>query len=138
MSLKYLFECHFNDGTRLLQTPEDVSSIDPTRSAFYDVVQRLDDVDAFVLYEPGPNIVPNVNLIVDLKTGLFSLNGVPFLASNPSETIPPDSKFRLVYFRRHTHITNGDGEQISHDTEYHLGWQTTVDGKNYQQTIAIG
>lgn len=133
MSLKYLFECHFNDGTRLLQTPEDVSSIDPTRSAFYDVVQRLVDVDAFVLTEPGVT-----SLIVDLKTGIFSLNGVPFLASNPSQVIPPNSKFRLVYFRRHTHNHNMGGEEIGHEIEYHLGWQTTVDGKNYQQTIAIG
>jgi hypothetical protein len=137
MSLKYLFECHFNDGTQLLQTSEDVSKIDPTRSAFYDVVQRLDDVSVFHLFENYPGY-SSLNLVVDLKTGLFSLNGVPFLASDPSQSIPADAKFRLVFFRRHTHTNNIGGNEISHDVEYHVGWQTTVDGKNYQQTIALG
>lgn len=48
MNLAYLFECHLKDGTMIQQTPEDVSVIDPAKSAFYDVLQRINDVVALV------------------------------------------------------------------------------------------
>lgn len=130
--LKYHFIALFEDGSFLTQNEDDVSRIDPTRSAFYDVFQRKDEVVVFALRNM------DTELKVDLGTGLFELNGMPFRASNPSEQLPPETKYRLVFFRRHQHIRNLGNSEESHNIEYHIGWQATVNGKNYQQTIAIG
>ena len=48
-NLAYLFTCRFQDGTVLRQTQDDVSQVDSARSAFYDVVQRLAEVETFTL-----------------------------------------------------------------------------------------
>lgn len=131
--LAYLFECHFSDGTAIVQTPEDISSIDPTRSEFFDVLQRTEDIESFGIYN-------NENTYaVDLRDGHFEINGIPFEVHGDDE-LPVDinqCKLRLIYFRRHRHtVTLGlDGEE--HDVAYHVGWQTTIDGKNYQRTISV-
>lgn len=131
--MKFLFECHFNDGTVLQQTEEDVSKIDPTRSAFYDVVQRNDDIAVFGIFNDQNTYA------VDLRDGSFLVNNAKF-------TIPalvekdPLLKFQLVYFRRHFHMTimgSQPSEDLSHQVEFHLGWKTTVDDKEIQQTIII-
>ncbi len=134
MALAYLFECHFSDGTILQQTEEDLSAVDPTRSAFYDVAQRLDDVEVFGLFNDDHTIV------VDLRDGHFEIDGLPFKVVGQDELPEGDHKFRLIYFRRHRHtVAMGEGlpEELAHTIEFHVGWQTTIDGKNYQQTIAV-
>jgi len=100
--LDYLFEAHFSDGTMIQQTPEDVSVVDPTRSRFYDVAQRLDDVVAFGFFNDQHTYA------VDLRDGHFEVDGAPFF-SYPKDFAPSEeTKFRLIYFRHHTHqITQG-------------------------------
>jgi hypothetical protein len=130
--LSYLFECHFNDGTILQQTQEDVSSTEPTRSAFFDVIQRLNDVQLFGVYNDVHTAV------VDLRDGHFEIDGVVFTISG-DELPEGDHELRLIYFRRHRHtLAMGEiPDELKHETEYHIGWQTTVEGKNYQRTIAL-
>jgi hypothetical protein len=134
MELAYLFECHFSDGTMLQQTPEDTSKIAPPeekKSAFYDVMQRIDDVIVFGLVNDDHTYV------VDLRDGHFDINGRSFTIHD-KEDLPPDTKYRLVYFRRRTEaVTLGYVEAQESSVKYHLGWQATVDGKNHQKTIAI-
>jgi hypothetical protein len=142
MELKYLFECLFEDGTTIIQTPEDVSVIDPARSSFYDVAQRLDQVRAFALYSHEGREV-----FVDLETGEFRVNGVVFRVDTgdeltermrDGETVCECRRTprRLIYARRHTHAMT-TGQEASHSVVYRVGWQATVDGKNVQQVIEI-
>jgi hypothetical protein len=133
--LTYLFEAHLNDGSIIQQTSADVSAVEPKQSAFYDVLQRMDDVISFGLF----HVEESATYLVDLIDGHFEVNGAPFEARDPKVTLPEDAKFRLIYFRRNKveYIIGGDGEPASHHITYFLGWQTTVDGENYQQTLAI-
>lgn len=130
--LKYHFEALFFDGSIITQTPEDISALDPIRSQFYDVVQRMDEVHRFSLTD-GKNVY-----LVDLTDGHFEINGITFNTQDPSN-VPPASKWRLIFFRRHQHhFRVGTTEEIGHTIEYHIGRQTTTpQGKNYQQTISI-
>src|SRR4051812_41703280 len=115
-NLAYLFECHFTDGSIIFQTQEDVSTVDPTRSAFYDVVQKLDAVEVFGLVNDQNTYA------VDLRDGHFELNGVPFEVHSGTQ-LPPDCVFRLIYFRRCRHtVTMGYSEMQDHSVEFHFGW----------------
>lgn len=154
--MKYLFECHFNDGTVLQQTEADVSTVDSTRSAFYDVMQRSADIIVFGIYNDQNTYA------VDLRDGSFLVNGAKF--SVPAKVVvatlvtatdcdpkaelqsldfeaQPDQKYELVYFRRHSHVTvmgaSDVPEELSHRVEYHLGWSTLVDGTEVRQTICV-
>lgn len=146
ISLKYLFEAHFKDGSVIHQTPEDISSADPlTRSAFYDVAQRLDEVRMFGLYNEQHTYT------VSLEDGHFEIDGVPFSAqpvSSPS--INQGGKFTLIYFRDHqqefvvTASVGADGQITEsrnlgpHYHQYRMGWEyTDPTGKVYTQTIVI-
>lgn len=135
MELQYLFECHFNDGTMLQQTQEDISKIAPPedkKSAFYDVKQRMDDVIVFGL------VNDHHTYVVDLRDGHFEIDGVPFNVHD-GENFPVGAKFRLIYFRRNFQsVTLGYVQAQSSTCEYHLGWQTNLsDGTNIQRTISI-
>jgi hypothetical protein len=134
MELSYLFEAHFNDGSMIQQTPQDVSVVDPEKSAYYDVMQRLGDVKVFGIYNDKNTYV------VDLRDGHFEINGVPFSVSSEEDLdLMPDQKFELVYFRRHKHVTAVGGElpvELSHTVDYFLGWTTTVNGKQVRRTIS--
>jgi hypothetical protein len=132
MPLAYLFTALFTDGSTMSQTQEDRSATVEGKNAFHDVLQRITDVEVFALHSA------TVIVRVDLRTGLFTLNGCTFQASDPSIPNLKDAPhFRLVYFKRHRrHFQQGAGE-VGHEIEYHLGWQTTIDGKNYRQTLAL-
>ena len=46
--------------------------------------------------------------------------------------------FKLIYFRRVRQTMSMAGSKpLSQTVIYHLGWQTNIDGKNYQRVIAI-
>ena len=131
--LKYLFEAAFNDGTWIKQTQADVSPNDPSKSAFFDVLNRLDDVILFRI------VSSTTTASVDLATGAFYVNGVTLQAQDPTRPVPADAKRRLIYFRnvrQHLHINNADRTQ-STDVSFHIGFQATVNGENVQQTIAL-
>jgi hypothetical protein len=131
MELAYLFECHFVDGTMIQQTPDDISKLDSARSAFYDVSQRIDEVIVFGLVNDDHTYV------VDLRDGHFEIDGVPFDISGQDE-LPAGTSYRLIYFRRVVHtITQGFVNMTDSTVKYHIGWQATVDGKNFQQTISV-
>jgi hypothetical protein len=122
--LKYLFTAQYLDGSVFAQNPEDVSSVDPKRSAFYDV----DHSKLAIFYLVSSNNVYSVNLI----DGHFEVNGVPFRLHDDPEL----KDFRLIFFRQHTHNYNIiTKEELSHEIVYKLGWQTTKEGKNIQHVI---
>jgi hypothetical protein len=132
--LKYLFQANFSDGTFIQQTQDDQSTLLPEKSAFYDVLQRQDDLVSFGLFSDETP----TTWIVDLRDGHFEVNEIPFMVYGSCGHHDPTAPFRLIYFRkvrRHFHI--GNLEQIGMDMSFHFGWQTTVDGKNHQKVIEV-
>ena len=129
--LKYLFIAMMRDGSLIEQTEEDRSIVDPLKSAFYDVVQRIDEVDAFILLGQGHTY------LVDLHDGHFELDNVPF-SIQPVEhpTIVPGGKFSLIYWRDHQHALTESG--ATHQIQYRIGWRyTDPKGREYIQTMVI-
>ena len=78
--------------------------------------------------------------MVDLKTGHFSINGemhTPIVPDLPIGFNWKDAKYRPIYHRRirgGVGISGGKG-YASLVKYYWLGWQATIDGKNYQRII---
>ena len=70
MAFKYRYTVDFVDGTTFKQPKNDVSAIDPKRSAFYDVLQNKVKVKHFTL----KRVLERYS--VDLLTGTFKLNGI--------------------------------------------------------------
>ncbi len=136
-TLKYLFKAEFADGTVYEQTIEDISLVDPKKSAFFDVLQK-DEKDSrllrFLIEGEGHKY------LVDLIDGHFEIDGVSF---DCHETLPhnyPDR--RIIYYRKHENDfdSNPDGSlgvETAHRIWYCIGWQTTINGKNFKETITI-
>ena len=127
--LKYLFSVKFSDGSLYVQNEQDISVHDKTRSCFYDVQRELDSgkqIELFTLSNES-----NFYL-VNLETGEFEINNVPFFMHN--DKIP--GPFRLIYFRRHIHKFN-IGAENEHSMTYNFGWQTTFNNENVQRVITI-
>jgi|SRR6185369_13462726 len=136
MDLKYLFECEFQDGSIITQSADDVSKINPTRSRFFDVLKKDKETPIIRFALTGENTY----LLVDLRDGHFELNGVSF---DCHETLPEENPLRrLIFYRQHTHNfnhvpTTGETEQLSHDIAYCIGWQATISGKSFKETITL-
>ena len=122
----------FEDGTVICQDFADVSSIDPKRSMFFDVLQREDKLVRFELRGEGHTYA------VDLVDGHFEVDGVSFFMQEQ-----PMHDLKLIYFRDHTHTFNmsSDGrpsQELDHLVIYRFGWQATgADEKKYKEVIQI-
>lgn len=143
--LTWLFEAMFLDGSVLRQTSDDVSGIDPIRSAYYDVLQRLDELEKFTLWEVK-GVILHHSVSVDLTDGHFEVDGFPFEAAPVSANIiPAGGRYQLLYFRDHqqdTVVTFKEGtrtdEMAGHRMAYRLGWEYfSPDGQKYIQTIVV-
>jgi hypothetical protein len=146
---KYMFGVLFSDGTQYNQTYNDVSvQGEEAGSSFSDVVTRLNDVVLFQLAGCGNRFT------VDLRDGHFEVNGIPVMVGDPTVTIPPNTKRKLVYFRRTTQTRETDVQCVGHDAEgkalyspigqrnvehrvFHFGWQVEIGGRNHTVTMAV-
>lgn len=141
--LDYLFRAEFSDGSSIKQNQEDTSSLVPTKSQYYDVLQKEDKLVRFALVcadDPSYEAAS-----VDLTTGQFTFEGAEVPYCDPSagaidavlhgtEPIP----FRLIYFRRvYQHRIMGEEVSCTSETHYFIGWQLTVDGTCYKQTLRL-
>lgn len=151
--LDYLFAAEFLDGSRLEQTPEDVSASHPTKSAFYDLCQHneyggvLTDEHGLALVRDDIAFFGITNgehfYVVDLRDGHFELDHMPFFPQPTAyPDIPPGGRFSLLYFRDHQQdiIMAPDGSQTlgAHRMAYRLGWEYSLpDGRKWQQTIIV-
>ena len=125
--LKYLFIAEYKDGTSYEQTPEDISKTDEKRSCFFDVKQ--DEVLRFYLVS-----AENV-FCVDLSDGHFEVNDVPFFMHDVGEGL---KDFRLIFYRQHTHQFNMERQELAHEINYCIGWQTNdKDGKNVKRIMEV-
>lgn len=148
--LRWLFVAEFDDGNSIEQTYEDKSltRTDGTGSAFTDVLEyeKTSRLKAFHLASTDDKQIATV----DLTTGAFIVNNTPFHAHDQNFD-PTKYELRLIYFREtrydniSTNTVQGDGSvknehvgQRHYVNRYFIGWQTTVNGKNKQATIAVG
>lgn len=124
--MKYLFHALFRDGTTVEQTQEDKSVTKEGKNAFFDVLQRLDDVRAFALY----NQETQDEYLIDLEDCHFEVNNVPLRLHNDHIINP-----RLIFFKRNTiSATTGEVFPVQHI----FGFQANdVAGKNVQFTMTV-
>ena len=138
--LKYTFKALYKDGTTYNQNKEDISVSDPKKSCFFDLQQ--DRIRSFFVYNDEHTYS------VNLEDGHFEVDGVPFcMHTDHVKNFPggrqlamPLKDFRLIFFRQHVHdikVTVEKNEEIDHRITYNIGWQCTVDGKNYQEVMQI-
>ncbi len=122
--LKYLFEALLLDGTSIRQTQKDASTLDPTKSAWFDVLQRLDDVDALLLHRDGLETVASVWM----SDGRFRVNGNEFFVApcGVTDRHLVGGKHRAHYYSRPT-VNLVSGEEI--DRLYAIGWEYVINGK---------
>lgn len=131
--LEYLFTARFRDGTLIHQTPADCSATEPlTRSAFYDVAQRIAEVESFTLNNGRSRHT------VFLADGHFETwhHGRQKVLTNPHGEL---TNFRLIYFRRvHAGVTAGGKALPGMIVLYVIGWQANDEhGKNFQMHLEI-
>lgn len=158
-NLKFLFEAEFFDNKpKYKQNQQDASitelpkkdenGILQGRSAFYDLRDDVakGNIKRFSLVETYLSLLPR-RFTVDLADGHFEINGIPFQAMSDRPLPAMPEKFTLIYFRfvQQDQIVKYQlktGQILStkpgeRRVEYMIGWQCTISGKNYQQTIVI-
>lgn len=142
-ALKYLFTATYKDGRVFEQALDDKSITEPeTRSSFYDIANDVDKLSSFVLRGEGHEYG------VDLNDGHFEIDGIPFFMHEGhvkeypggKKVLVPLTDFKLVFFRQHTRsyevaLYKDEQQEVSHDVVFRMGWQCTVDGKNYQEIM---
>ena len=128
--LDYLFIADFNDRSRYFQTPQDVSREHPlTRSAFWDVAQRLDQVTEFTLIDRHQQHEHTVFL----SDGHFKSDGKIIVC--PRNDL---NHFRLIYFRRVEHKFENEAQFKPYIVGYFIGWQANdANGRNFQMILQV-
>lgn len=100
---------------------------------FREVLDRQDELEHFELAENG-NIYS-----VNLQTGAFFVKGIEIFPITKEEIGIPlrDAKYRIIYYRRMQ--TNFTVQKLEEPKVfcYLLGWQTTIDGRNFQRVLQI-
>lgn len=137
--MKYLFAAQFVDGTRIEQTPEDVSRYDPKRSAYYDIVQKLEAGGQLAFF--GLTNVEH-SFVVDLLDGHFEIDRVVFYAQPVAgPEMPADGTFSLVYQRDHQQDfvqKEGSTSLGDHRVVWRFGWKYAAGDKTFEQTLVVG
>jgi hypothetical protein len=130
--LRFLFVAEFEDGSQLAQTHEDASQFDPSKSAFFDVLKYSESKKLTRFH-----LTDKLNwYTVDLRDGLFEVNGMAF-AAHPQYFVP-NPPLTLIYFRETRAEKLNDGTERHYVNRYFLGWWCLgPDGAKVEQTIAI-
>lgn len=100
---------------------------------FKEVLERQNDLEIFELVEDGKVYQINLN------TGMFTINGIEIFLITEQELGTPlrDAHYRIIYYKRMQ--TNFTVQKLEKPKVfcYLLGWQTTVNGKNFQRILQI-
>ncbi len=129
MEVKFRFSVLYTDDTVFEQSADDTSVTRKGGSSFTDV--RQDDVLRFGIEGDGRTA------LVDLSDGHFEVDGAVLWVGGDYQHFTPETVLRLVYFRRNVLAFNAEYVEQAHRVVHYLGWQTTIDGKNYQQIIGL-
>lgn len=142
---KYLWSAVFEDGTVINQPEDDLySKADPKSennpSAFRDVLDKQKEAKLVFFYLARQDLVPEVNIGVDLVTGQFEANGIRFDAHEQNLDLST-KELQIVFHREVRKDTimgsNWEEQGVNHYiNRYFIGWQ--IVGENTVQTIAVG
>lgn len=131
--LNYEWVAKYLDGTELRQFDE-VADVEHT---FVDIDQsKL--VELSVVKKDGSK-----TLSVNIRTGIFSLNGQPFteiedngLARFIGRELPEGTSVRPIYFRRVLRMLNSPTKGLINIFHF-VGWQGTVEGRYEKHEIGV-
>lgn len=130
--MKYKFIAEFAGGSFIEQT-DDISSIDPKRSQFYDVLQR-EGLIKFTLVHTETG----VEYGLDLETLNFNVNGNEFRLHTERDL--PLSDIELVYYRNmKVELSIGDlspFKNIETGEAYYV--HTSTDGQPHMVSVRLG
>jgi len=112
------WEAIYKDGTSLRQFNGEKENL------FGDINQ-----EKLIVFKLG-----NV-LSVDLRTGVFTVNGLEFRVDGLSFR---EENYRLIFFRRKQYQISKDPQtKRFENTEYFIGFQITIDGVNHKTMISL-
>lgn len=145
MSLKYRYSVEFVDGSTFDQPKDDVSTINPQKSAFYDVLQSKVKVKRFTL----KRLLERYS--VDLSTGIFKLNGVevipePIVDKKTGRELFVTERKLIWYMSVQKHMTatySKDTNKVfgikdaGEERTFFFGWETTIKGRKYKRILGI-
>jgi len=128
-----LFHAQFKDGSYITQNDRDESVLTEGRNCYFDVLQRIDEVEVFSLKAQGRPF-----LSVRLTDGKFGTLGLyEFIAHDPTIVFPPDTKYTLLYQKHVVHHFNGPS-RVGGEVRHEMGWKATdVDGKEHRVSITV-
>ena len=126
--LDFIFIAELFNGTIYKQTPADISLTTPGRSAYYDIKDTK--IKRFSLVGKGHIFT------IDLETGNLEVDGNKIYTKRP----PERSELRLIYYRQvqqHMQVGIEQDKMLTPTMRYYIGWQTTVNDKNYKFEIGL-
>lgn len=128
--LKYHFTAKFKDGTSYIQNQWDQSELEKTRSCFYDVLQREEQIKTFSITD-GKNV-----FLVDVRDGRFEVNGTSFYMHDRDM---PLTNMRLIFYRqRYVSVNYPSMDNEGRETIYCIGWQANDEkGNNIKRIMEI-
>lgn len=139
--LKYLWIAYFQDGS-IIEQPENDTYSKPwpdenKPSAFRDVVDKEKEskLIMFILR----NVETGDQVGVDLETGVFAINGVPFEAQTQNLEVI-GKELQIVFFRevrreQRVGLNLEPTEEKAYVNRYFIGWQ--IKGEDVTQTVAL-
>lgn len=157
--LKYLFGAQLADGTEVYQTQADVSVVNASRPASFDIAEQDEDggpkmgAHGRVVFRPDIHLFQLMGeghvFLVDLRTGHFEIDGAPFAVAG--DPIPDGMvEARLIYFKRRRHdllcqialredgqVELQSGTESAQECEYHFGWSIEHEGRSYSRVLVL-
>jgi len=126
----YYFTAELRNGSRIHQDRFDRSKTEPlTRTAFWDVQQRISEVRRFNLISRDKRHLH----FVDLLDGHFETDGQVIVSPYGELT-----NYRPIYFRRCQQVWEGGVLSYPRIAAYFIGWQANDEtGKNFQMSLEI-
>jgi hypothetical protein len=126
-NLNLIWTANFKDGSSIKQYDEAQNE-----HLFKEVQNRFSELTSFSLsHINNPFIVT-----VDLKSGTIQINKNQKMEP---ELINTGDNIRLIFFRRHKHVMNGNlNKELSHIILYFIGYQyNDIDGNNRKILLQI-
>jgi hypothetical protein len=126
--LDFLFVAETHNGEIIRQAENDISPLDPTRTSFYDVLQKK--VKRFTLVGKG------MTFTVDLTDGHYEVNGKFMYSKLP----PGKCELQLIYYRQvqqRLGIGPDGSKKMMPIIRYFIGWQANYKGKNYKSEMGV-